>query len=64
MQTNKDFDKATHYLLQTLWSKAVGTPDYYKKEWIELQNRISTLQLDRNIDGEIRAASSPYGWEK
>jgi hypothetical protein len=26
-----------HKLLHRLWSKAVGTPDYAKNEWIELE---------------------------
>ena len=26
-----------HNLLHRLWSKAVGTPDYVKDDWIELE---------------------------
>lgn len=33
-----------HALLHTLWSKAVGTKHYVKKEWCKLQQAIWSLQ--------------------
>jgi len=31
---------STHYLMHKLWTKAVGTEDYDKAEWKELEKRI------------------------
>lgn len=33
-----------HFLLQTLWSKAVGTDTYDKKEWMALQQSIFLME--------------------
>ena len=33
-------DISTHHLLHRLWTKAVGTPDYDKREWKELESRL------------------------
>lgn len=32
-----------HYLLHTLWTKAVGTEDYDKQEWRALEAAINKL---------------------
>lgn len=32
-----------HELLHNLWTKAVGTPNYNKKLWIELQQILDEL---------------------
>jgi len=31
-------------LLHQLWSKAVGTPNYNKQQWIELENHLKELE--------------------
>jgi hypothetical protein len=33
----------TRILFLSLWDKAVGTPDYANKEWMELERRIAHL---------------------
>lgn len=39
---------AIHRTLHKLWTKAVGTDDYDKKEWTELERYIARLeQLER-----------------
>jgi hypothetical protein len=35
----------THKLLHTLWSKAVGTQDYEKLEWGELERRLREAEM-------------------
>jgi hypothetical protein len=35
--------EAIHNLLQKFWTKAVGSPDYNKREWEELQRLIEEL---------------------
>ncbi len=35
-----------HNLLHRLWTKAVGTPDYDKSEWKDLEGAILTLGRD------------------
>ena len=37
-------DKETHRLLHVLWTKAVGTPDYDKREWKALEQAIEDAQ--------------------
>jgi hypothetical protein len=33
--------KRVHELLHRLWTKAVGTPDYAKEEWMDLEKELS-----------------------
>lgn len=40
---------AIHRLLHTLWTKAVGTKDYDKAEWRELEAEITNLR-NRAVD--------------
>lgn len=42
IDTDPEFREA-HHQLHRLWTKAVGTPDYVKKEWQELENMLSIL---------------------
>ena len=35
-----------HLILQRLWTKAVGTEDYIKKEWLELEKSICIMSKD------------------
>ena len=39
----KDKKLSNHSLLHTLWTKAVGTKDYNKQEWKELESRLIKL---------------------
>jgi hypothetical protein len=34
-------DKETNLLFHRLWTKAVGTSDYVKREWRELEDRLN-----------------------
>ena len=36
-ETNSISYKEAHRLLHTLWTKAVGTRDYVKQEWREME---------------------------
>lgn len=36
-------DKTTRELFHALWTKAVGTEQYDKKEWMELERRLGHL---------------------
>jgi hypothetical protein len=36
--------KEADVVFQSLWTKAVGTPDYVKADWIKLQNYIHGLE--------------------
>ena len=38
-----------HELLHTLWSKAVGTPDYVKSEWMELEKLLVNQQPKHDL---------------
>lgn len=35
-----------HFLVHTLWTKAVGTNTYNKKEWLRLEEIINKLQKE------------------
>jgi hypothetical protein len=37
-----------HEKFHTLWTKAVGTPDYVKKEWLDLEAEF--VKLQREVD--------------
>lgn len=41
-------NKKLHAILHLLWTKAVGTVDYNKKEWLELEAEL--LELQRQLD--------------
>jgi len=45
--TYMESDQAIHYLLHTLWTKAVGTENYDKSEWKRMSAFIYA-HLDRN----------------
>lgn len=51
----------THAIFHKLWTKAVGTPEYNKKEWMELEQEIQNeSQMDFNysdVDKMARPAS-------
>jgi hypothetical protein len=44
------FEEA-HYLVHRLWTKAVGTENYNKSEWLQLETLVYNLfpQEERNI---------------
>lgn len=43
-------DSRIHSALLKVWDKAVGTKDYVKAEWIELDNAIRAIQMKRDED--------------
>lgn len=44
--------------LHKLWSKAVGTPDYNKREWIELE-----LLIERLARALVSVNREDYPWK-
>lgn len=52
-------NKETWHLFHRLWTKAVGTPDYVKKEWQELERRIDASPTD--VPDAPEAPASPSG---
>lgn len=42
----KDEKIAIHSLLHRLWTKATGTPDYIKTDWINLEYYILKMQKE------------------
>jgi hypothetical protein len=52
-------DKETWHLFHKLWTRAVGTPDYNKKDWQELVWRIDGLPTRHA--GEPQTPDSPSG---
>ena len=52
-----DLHVTIHKIFHTLWTKAVGTDTYDKKEWIELERSLAELKL---IERDRRHQSSLY----
>jgi len=42
-----------HHLLHTLWTKAVGTSSYSKKEWKELEHQVEDLIANNPILAKV-----------
>lgn len=38
--------KATHYALHRLWTRSVGTSDYVKSDWRELDNTFNRFAME------------------
>lgn len=56
---------SNHRLLHILWTKAVGTPNYNKQEWMELELRLHMLaatpiakQFQEDVVKELRKLNS------
>lgn len=50
-------DDRLHNAVHTLWTKAVGTPDYIKAEWILLEDLVETQEkeIERLKSGNLTA---------
>ena len=47
MERRKAAKDRIHQLLHILWTKAVGTAQYNKKEWLELECTLNALEARR-----------------
>lgn len=50
-----------HNVLHRLWSKAVGTPDYVKSEWMELERILVRAAEKMAQQGEGRDGPARQG---
>jgi hypothetical protein len=64
----QEWKDKVHYTLHRLWSKAVGTEDYVKKEWGDFDELIKGLSvvsvpnLDKDSQHRIKEAIEQLGY--